>query len=241
MSKLRAQAGFTLIELTIAVAFLAILLMAILTLSLSAGKLYIKGDTNKTINQAARDFGDVVRRDFLATGVGLISPEIIVDVGTPSQPLQSGRLCLGMVTYLWNTAGILNSDTAIASTARVTLGSANEPIKFVRIVRPQQTYCDRNIAGNYPMNIPSTETATEMFSGTGRDYALHSMRIAPVSVQGDRALYRMFYTLGTNEPDTTEMDDGGYIRCKTNDNVAANFDYCSVSDFDMVVRIGGTQ
>lgn len=241
MSKGRRQAGFTLVELTIAVAFLAVLLMAILSLTLAAGKLYIKGDTNKTINQAARDFGDVVRRDFLATGVGLVSPEIILDVGSPAEPLASGRICLGTVTYLWNTAALLNSDAAVANTVRVTMGSTNEPIKFVRIVRPQQTYCDRNMAGNYPMNIPSTETATEMFTGTGRDYALHSMRITPVSEQGDRALYRVAYTLGTNEAGTTEMDEGGFIRCKTDDDVAANFDYCSVSDFDMMVRIGGTQ
>lgn len=241
MSKLRLHGGFTLVELTIAVAFLSILLMAILSLSLAAGKLYIKGDTNKTINQASRDFGDTVRRDFLATGVGLISPEIVIDVGSPSEPLASGRICLGTVTYLWNTAALLNSETAIANSAKVTIGAANTPINFVRITRPQQTYCDKNMAGNYPMNIPSTETATELFTGTGRDYALHSMNIVPVSEQGDRALYRVFYTLGTNEKDTTEKDDAGYIRCKTNDDVAANFDYCSVNDFDMMVRVGGTQ
>ncbi len=242
MSRARVQSGFTLVELTIAVAFLAILLMAILSLTLAAGKLYVKGDTNKTINQAARDFGDVVRRDFLAAGVGLVSPEILLDVGTPTEPLASGRICLGTVTYLWNTAGVLNSEEAIASTVRVAMESTGDPIKFVRIVRPQQTYCDKNpVTDRYPMTIPASETATEMFTGTGRDYALHAMRITPVSEQGDRALYRVAYTLGTNEAGTTEMDEGGFIRCKTNNDVAANFDYCSVSDFDMMVRIGGTQ
>jgi len=238
---MRRQAGFTLVELTIAVAFLAILLMAILTLTLTVGKLYVKGDTNKTINQAARDFGDVVRRDFLATGVDSVTPQIILDNGTPGAPLASGRICLGTVTYLWNTAAVLNSDTAAASTVRITMADTGDPIKFVRIVRPTETYCDQNMAGHYPMTIPHGETVTEMFTGTGRDYALYTMQMTPVAVQGDRALYRIAYTLGTNEAGTTETGDGGFVQCKTNNDVAANFDYCSVSDFDMMVRIGGTK
>ena len=233
--------GFTLVELTIAIAFLSILLIAILTLTLTAGKLYVKGDTNKTVNQAARDFSDVVRRDFLATGTGLISDVITLDAGSAGNPLESGRICLGAVTYLWNTAGLLNDTSAAANSVRVTMGSGSDPIRFVRIVRPQQPYCSKDGSGNYPMNISSTESATELFDGNGRDYALYSMQITPVAESGDKGMYRILYTLGTNEADTTEKGADGYVQCKPNSSVAANFDYCSVNDFDMMVRIGGTK
>lgn len=242
MSKNSQRAeGFTLVELTIAIAFLAVLMLAILSLTLSAGKLYIKGDTNKTVNQAGRDFSDIVRRDLLATGAGTISDTITINGGSASDPLLSGRICLGTVSYLWNTGDLLNSDTGAANAAKVTMGTSSDPVKFVRIIRPQQSYCEKNGSGSYPMNIPSTESATELFDGTGRDYALYAMTFTPIASKGDRGMYRVLYTLGTNEPDTTEQDTDGYIRCKPNNSVAANFDYCSVNDFDMLIRIGGTQ
>lgn len=233
--------GFTLVELTIAIAFISVLMLAILTLTVSAGRLYIKGDTNKTVNQAGRDFSDTVRRDLLAAGMGTVTQTITINGGSVAAPLLSGRICLGTVTYLWNTADLLNADIAGATSAKVTMGSPGEPVKFVRILRPQQSYCEMNALGKYPMNIPSTESATELFDGTGRDYALYKMAFTPLAQRGDRGVYRVSYTLGTNEPETTELDADGYIRCKTDNAVLANFDYCSVNDFDMLVRIGGTQ
>lgn len=231
--------GFTLIELTLAITFFSILLMSILTLTISAGRLYIKGDTNKTINQAGRDFADTVRRDLLATGMGTITPTITI--GDGASTLSSGRICLGTVTYLWNTADLLNSETPAANNAKVRMGSATgKPIKFVRIVRPLQSYCQLSGSG-YPMTIPSTESATELFDGTDRDYALYAMAFTQVALSGDRGMYRVSYTLGTNEKDTTEKDASGYIRCKPNNAVLANFDYCSVNDFETLVRIGGTK
>lgn len=237
----RRSRGFTLVELTIAITFLSILLLAILTLTVSAGRLYIKGDTNKTINQAGRDFSDVVRRDLLATGMGAITPTLTINGGSAADPLLSGRICIGTAAYLWNTAGLLNADTGAANAAKITIGASSEPIKFVRIVRPQVSYCESDALGRYPMNIPSTESATELFGGTGREFALYRMTFAPIAQNGDKGVYRVAYTLGTNEPDTTEVDDQGYIRCKPNAALLANFDYCSVSDFDMLVRIGGVE
>mgnify|MGYP005609059107 FL=1 len=42
--------GFTIVELSIAIAFIAVLLMAILSLTITAGRMYVKADTNKAIN-----------------------------------------------------------------------------------------------------------------------------------------------------------------------------------------------
>lgn len=241
MSK-RSQQGFTLVELTIAVAFLSVLLIAILTISLMAGKLYIKGDTNKTVNQAARDFSDVVRRDFLASGVESIVIPDPVNAGPIANPLLSGRACLGNVTYLWNDAALLNDTNSSSDQVRITYQSSGDPIRFVRIFRPKQQYCDKDAAtGRYPHVIASGESTVELFGGTGREYALHSLTMAPLIVAGDRGMYRVSYTMGTNEAGTIERDESGHMACKPNGTDAANFDYCSVNDFDMIVRVGGAQ
>lgn len=235
------QSGFTLIEVTLAIAFLSILLIAILLITVAAGKLYIKGDTNKTINQSGRDFSDTIRRDFLTTGMSMISPTIKINGGTPTT--FSGRICLGTVSYLWNSADLLNDTSAQAQSATVTMGTANTPVKFARIVNPQQPYCDKDpVSGRYPMNIPSTERAADLFGGTGRDYALYAMTLNPIAATGDRGMYQITYTLGTNEKGTTQKDaTNSYTQCATNDSVTANFNYCSVDDFDMIVRVGGAK
>ena len=131
----RNNRGFTIVELTIAVAFLSVLMLAILTISMAAGKMYVKGDTNKAINQAGRDFSDAIRRDFLAAGVGTITPPIINNVGPVDNPLISGRMCLGAVDYLWNTAALLNSSSAAAEGAKIRM-SNGRPIKFWDEIRP---------------------------------------------------------------------------------------------------------
>jgi len=231
--------GFTLVELTISIMFLSILMLAILTLTITVGKLYIKGDTLKTVNQVGRDFSDVVRRDFLATGLnGSVPAAVTLNGGTATQPRESGRICLGSaVAYLWNTADLLNDNSPAANAVKVTMGSPSQPVKFVRIVRPQYSYC----AAGAPMHIASSESATELFGGTERDYALYSVTFKPMAITAEKGLYEITYALGTNEPGTTEIDSDGYVTCKPDNSILANFSSCSVSHFDMVVRVGGLE
>lgn len=65
--------GFTLIELMLAMAFVSVLLLAIATIAIQAGKLYNRGLTLKSINQSGREIGDILRRDFLQANAGKIS------------------------------------------------------------------------------------------------------------------------------------------------------------------------
>ncbi len=220
--------GFTLIELTVAIAFLGVLLMAILMLSVTAGKLYVKGDTMKTTNQAGRDFSDTIRRDFLSADAEKISAPII-------NPLGSGRICLGTVTYLWNTATLLNDNSVPAEAAKIKL--SGRAIKFVRITGSQaSSYCTASPLG---YNIDPSHPMTELFGGTAQEYALYSMVFTKVAQNGKKGLYRVFYTLGTNDAGSTELDAEGYVRCKPNNSLLANFNYCAVNDFDLMARVGG--
>lgn len=235
---IKKQAGFTLVETSIAIAFLSILMIAILSLTITAGKLYVKGNTNKTINQSGRDFSNTVRRDFLSAGASMITPQITISGGDATT--YSGRICLGTVSYLWNSANLLNAVGPAATAAQVTMGSSKTLVKFARVVNPEQSYCDKGPTGKYPVNIPSTEQATDLFGGSGRDYALYDMSISPVATSGDKGMYQIVYTLGTNEKDTTQKDaTGSYIQCKPNDSLTADFNYCAVNEFDMIVRVGG--
>lgn len=236
MSK-RTQ-GFTIVELSIAIAFLAVLLIAILTLTITAGRMYVKADTNKAINQVGRDIADTMRRDFLAIGMSKIAPVVNENSGVPTQA--SGRICLGGVAYVWNTADLLNATSVPANNIKIK-NSDGTPVKFARITRPQSAYCTPDGSGRYITSIPNNESITELLSGDGLDYALHIIKFTPLAKTGEKGLYEVNYTLGTNQPGTTQTTGEGYIQCKPNNAVLANFDYCSVNDFDMIVRIGGVK
>lgn len=226
--------GFTIIEMTIVMAFLSILLIAILTLTITAGKMYIKGLTNKTINQSGREIQDIVRRDFSASNISMIGS--VIETGSGNV---TGRICLGAVSYLWNTAGILNDTTSNGLTYRIKSGG--NPIRFVRVTDTNASMCVKGGTGKYPTDIPSNLATTELLGGDGRDFALYDMSIVPAASNGSAALYQIKYTVGTNEQGTTDASSG-YVECKTNDSVTADFNYCAVSDFDMIVRVqGGTK
>lgn len=233
------QQGFTLIELTIALAFLSVLLIAILTLTLAAGKMYVKGTTNKTINQSGREIQDIMRRDFLAADRSRISA--VATEGSVGR--NSGRICLGSVSYVWNTAGMLNDKNADATNyqSRIRIGSG-EPVRLMRVVDANSDMCARNPAtGRLPRTIAVSSTnRAELLGGEGREFALYEVNITPIISEGVRGMYRVKYTIGTNDIGTTEREGGtGYVRCKPDATATANFDYCSVVDFDMMLRIEG--
>ena len=232
--------GFTIVELTIAVAFLSVLMLAILIISISAGKLYVKGNTNKAINQAGRDFTDSIRRDFLAAGIDTIVMPADADAGTPGNPLKSGRICLGNVAYLWNSAALLNDNSAPANNIKIRRGSATgQPIKFVRITNTI-SYCVAGPDGSYPKVIPATDDATDLL-GASSDYSLYTISMRPIDRKDQRGMYELSYTLGPVDVVATEVAPEGYVRCKTDDKETANFNYCSVSEFDTLIRIGGVE
>lgn len=231
--------GFTIVELSIAIAFIAVLLMAILSLTITAGRMYVKADTNKAINQAGRDIADIIRRDLLSASMSTIKPVVTQDAGDAAAPLISGRLCIGAVVYVWNTAALLNSTDSAANEIKI-VNAADKPIKLVRITHPTSAfYCTPDGSGRYTTKI--TDPSTELLDGDGLDYAIHSMIFTPLAKTGNKGLYSIAYTLGTNQPYTTERSSDGYIQCKPNDSVLANFDYCSVSEFDTIARIGGVK
>lgn len=231
--------GFTIVELTIALAFMAILLIAIITLTLTAGNMYTKGSTMKAMNQSWRDIEDIMRRDMLSSDASTISQQINVGSGTAT----SGRICLGSVSYAWNTADLINSQTPPVNTVLTFgTGASATPARFVRIVDPGASFCVKDtMTGRYPTVIPTDTTASELLSVGGREVAPYSVVISPTALKGERGMYSVKMTIGTSGKNTTQLDSaGGYVQCKPNGSAASDFNYCTVSDFDMMIRVGGS-
>lgn len=213
--------GFTLVELTLAMAFLSILLLAILFSTIHIGKLYAKGVTNRQINQVGRELVDVIQRDFLVADASSID----------LSALGNNRACIGGVSYVWNTASLLHSGVA----SDLVSDNAN-PITFTRIEDRAYGMCTK-ADGKYPMDITALTGKTSLLDGEGRSLALYSLDIVPIAQQDNSGLYEIKMAVGTN--DTTAMDTSATTQCKPPTDDSADFTYCGVANFDIIVRAGG--
>lgn len=119
-----SEQGFTLVELMLAMAFLAFLLLFTVNVTMQLTLLYSKGVSTRQINQTGRQVVDAVGRSLRYT--------------TPRTP-GTQRLCLNGTTYAWNTD--VNPDA----------NRFNNPLRtrvgFVSIADPSEAYC---LAGDIP-------------------------------------------------------------------------------------------
>ncbi len=231
----RAKQGFTLIELTLAMAFIAILLLSILYTTLHAGKLYTKGITNKTLNQIGREVTDTIRRDFTSTDPLRVLSPAPSGVGAA----KSGRICLGGATYVWNTAALLNSAD---SKLLYQDGALTKSVTFRRVLDSDGLLCQKDATGKYLVTqISSSMQSTDLLSGTGQDFAIYDLQFTRLGEKGGQGLYTMKLVIGTNAIDTTETTADNVVLCKPPTDNQADFNYCSVAEFDIVLRAGGGQ
>ena len=235
MIKKSMQKGFTIIESTLAVAFLSLLLIAIVTLSIKAGNMYVKGNTNKAVNQAGRDIADTLRRDFLSADMNSVDVTYANDGGSST----SGRICVGSVTYLWNPVGLVGQyNDAEADAKPMNAIVVNNAPAY--LVRATGGYCNK-IGGRLPMTI-NNPSATDLLKGSGRDYALYHFNATSIAQDGNsgRGMYRVTFTIGTYDRSAVQRDStNSYDLCKPNSQETADFNYCAVNNFDMIVRVGG--
>lgn len=221
--------GFTLIELTLVMAGMSILLLAILFATLHMGALYEKGVTNRTVNQMSRDVADMFRRDFAG-----IDASRVIYITSGTAPNISGRLCLGTVSYLWNTADLLNN----APTSGIK-DASGRTIVFKRVTDTSQTYCNPS-GGPYPTSIAASAATSDVISGNGRSFAVYNFDYERLATNGTRGLFELKLTLGTNQAGTTQ-GSGAATQCRPPADNSSDFRYCAVVDLDLIVRTGGRQ
>ena len=116
----RKSKGFTLLELTFAMSFLAFVMVFVVVVLMQIMNIYNKGVAMTQINQTGRQLAD-----DLNTSVRFAS-SAAVDFQADSK-----RLCTGQVSYIWNSG----ADAAINTFSD---GSA---LGIVRVKDPSSNYC----------------------------------------------------------------------------------------------------
>ncbi|OYX39816.1 hypothetical protein B7Z00_00115 [Candidatus Saccharibacteria bacterium 32-50-10] len=245
MSREHKRGGFTLIELMLAMAFISVLLLAIALTAIHVGRIYNKGLVIQSVNQAGRDVGDILRRDFLQTDARSVSGsggDRVIMISDTSQQ-RSGRFCLGGYSYIWNTPQALSAERQSRGSASggLVVDQSGEPISFVRVVDEGGALCQQNPTGGYQLTLPTNDRVTHLLkrqSDSEVVLGVYSLSVSPVVLLPDSSegLYRLKFTLGTSE--VSEINTASQS-CRPPSDSQANDDFCAINQFEMIVRTNG--
>ena len=244
MTRRYRQYGFTLVELMLAMAFVSVLLLAIATIAIQAGKLYNRGLTLKSINQSGREISDSLRRDFLQANAGKISGNanlavVMVQVGGADR---SGRLCLGDYSYVWNVPKVVSGEVKAGAGIITEVGGphSGRPINFARVIDPDGMLCQKNETTGAYMSTVATDKVTHLLKPAGSNdvvLAIHQMKAARVAGDsGADSLYRLEFVLGTSQLEAVNTANG---TCKPPADNSENLAFCAINSFEMIVRTNG--
>jgi len=222
------QRGFTLIELMLAMAFVSLLLLAVSMAIIQIANIYNKGLIIKEINQSSREIGDELDQAMKSSGTFSLT-------GSPQRYINNavgGRLCLGQYSYVWNYGIAISKGNSELN--KFTNGTV---INFVKVPDSGGAYC--TLVGN-PLKYPQIDptNSVEMIRNSDHKLSLHSLSIKSSTGATDalssQQLYRVSYSIGTS--DMLALNDT-QTACKAPDQQGADATYCSIQQFNLVLRV----
>ncbi len=223
--------GFTIIELMLAMGFVASLLLAIAMTVIQIGNIYNRGITYNDVNQAGSALAVELQRSINSSSpfdVNLKNADGTANTNSMYKPTSwGGRLCTGQYSYVWNYGkaildplGGLNRYIASA-----------DSIHFVKVIDTGKDLCSSPSSG-----VIKT-SAIELLSQGQNNLAIHSFSITSSAYDektGQR-LYNISFTLGTNEQSALNGDN---TKCLLENEFKSNPSYCAINDFSIVARAG---
>ena len=169
------QSGFTIIELTLAMTFLAFVLVFSATIVVQISNTYFKGLSIKQINQAGRAITDDLSRSLQGASTSDIN----------LTQVNNGLLCIGETAYIWNPVYL---GTAYNSSNINRYKTASKPISLARVAKSDVGNC----LGLLPVNIPSSADNLAILSGNSRVITASAERS-----QADPKLVKVRFIIGT--------------------------------------------
>lgn len=231
----RLSDGFTLIELMLAMVFVAFILVFISLTLVQMFRIYDKGTSMKQVNQAGRSIVDDISQ--------AVRSQLPSNINTTAVDI--GILCIDKVMYVWNPLysddiGAINN-TAAAN--RAVIGDQDNGGMMARKVLRNATSCPVNLQDALDTTRYPVDQETQLLTGQTR-----VIRSKVTRVQ-DR-LVKLDFIIGTygrseivaSVPTTkyitpTRPDGGGDVTCLPGDDG----NYCSFAEFSTIVYVSKDQ
>lgn len=200
------RSGFTTIELLLAMAFLAFMLVFVLGANVQLFRIYNKGGVIKQINQAGRTSLEEMGRSYRTQNIASLV-----------MPAGAQRVCSSDVAYVWNTVDLPTPKNTYTNPSL-------PPLRLVRITdnAAVKSACTPSGAG-YPAINPST--ATELL---GEQIGV---QLLTFEKSDDGRLLRIGLALSTTGDNRPTFLDGGVMKCAPD----AAGQFCALSSFETMV------
>lgn len=239
MNRVVKNEGFTLVELSLAMAFVSALLLAVAMTTIQIGHIYNRGLMLKEINQSGSSLASELQDsivvstpfDVNSTGGDYVSQD------------WGGRLCTGQYSFVWNYGEALLNNDSLHLNVYDDYESTHELIRFVKVSDPNGSYCKKDANSAYKDVVSSD--AVELLDGGQHQLAIHSFKISTTDTAVDsltgQSLYSIEFLLGTNDEAALnyESDDAAVV-CKLADEEGADPSYCYINQFNIVARAGNS-
>lgn len=214
--------GFTMIEMALAMVFVALLLLAIATTSIRMSHMYVRGVTLAAVNEAGQAVMKDIKRSITDSSMQNFDVTNHFNSGSSTS---AGRLCLGTYSYVWNNGSAFDTGSLQKYT-----GAGATAFRLVKVSDTSKSQCS---------GAPNLQksTSTELLPDASRNLAVQKLSIEPLSsdVASHQSLYRVTMVLGTNERSALNTTD---LSCRPPNDDQNNFEYCAVNTFSMIVRAG---
>ena len=215
----QGEKGFTLIELSLAMAFLAFIMLFIVAMIVQMINIYNKSISLSQMNQASRQ----IMSDLNSGARFTSAAASVVQSG-------GGRLCAGGVSYIWNI-GLRATDvqtnyfvTSVGGTTRDT----NTALRLVRIDNDSQAiYCIN------PSRMPVLDDANTIVL-VGANVLVQNFAIDFGGNNGNNGLMRLDLVLSTSGNNAPSGSLASGFTCGNNN-------FCAFSSYKMIIYQGGSR
>jgi prepilin-type N-terminal cleavage/methylation domain-containing protein len=255
--------GFTIIELLIAMTFVAVLMLTVAFLVIRITAIYQKGLTLRSVNQVGRNLIDEFNR---AVEDSPVDDELdnrdryFYTVSEGGRQLQ-GAFCTNKYSFLWNTGDAINNGHRI----RFKNAQGEFVFRLARFRDGGRVICDqlkaqrgravldfsalggeknKEVREQVPLELLAMATASADYADTANasesDLALYDFRVFPPTI--NRVTGHIFYSatfvLGTVRG--IDINRTGNYCINTGETLSTDFAYCSINKFNFAMTTMGT-
>ena len=222
----RLTTGFTLVELSLSLAFIGVLSLTTVLIINNTVLAYRRGLTLNQVNTVGMELVDDIRttvQNSPAQGCTTLEGSPTADtsclyfIENSATPTYGG-FCTGQYSYIWQSPD----------------GSSSF---FRKISDPGRNVC--SAAAGVAFDINSYQSQGEELISDGSGLALYNLTVsAPATSNAtNTAYYSISFILGTTSGGPSITATGDY--CKPPEDAESNFNYCSINKFNFAAQAGG--
>ncbi len=221
----KTKPAFTIVETVISVAFIAILLIAIGTVSSHIVKTYHRGIIIKAVNDTGYAIGEDIRKSARSGSISSSDYRSIDDV--------YGVFCTGSYSYVWNYANEIQKKSS-----KLITFDGNGTVRLAKLVDRSHYLCSDAVVSNHNTisGLLKLGTATgdsraiEIIKSSDNDLMIHDFYVKAglKDSNSGQAIYKATFLLGTG----SEGQITGNKQC---DPAKHDQEYCAINKFEVSV------